>query len=1143
MTVFRLRMPVLNVMLLLLTVFVTLSHGADSFVSSPARPDRQVTSLTLPNLFSDRMVLQRDMPIRVWGWARPGDEVTVRFADQAKTTLTSSKGAWQLLLDPEPASFEDRRITVRAGRREIVVKDVLVGEVWLCGGQSNMEWDLRGSLEADVEIASADTPAMRYIRLPKVASTHAKADFLVDSRPNGEGRWYACQPEHVTDCTAVGYYFGRRLHRLLRVPVGLIDTSWGGTMAQHWVTRNRLETIPEMTPYFDQFAAQMKAWKDGGGAAGAQADYKKAMTEYEAAVAALKQGDSRPRRPSLRNDPATQRQPAGMINGVIAPISGYSLKGVLFYQGENNSFGESWKPFYRTFPAVIESFRQSFGNPDLPFGIIQIAGWSNRRTMSYDMNHHCNVIREIQFDVWQRTANSGLIVSFDLNVNGSIHPRCKMPVGERSARWALAEVYNVTDHRNQPLAWRGPMFEKMTVEDGKCVLQFDKRYSQGLLIDKEVPSGFYMAGEDRVFHDDVQVRVNAKDMALTVWSDSVKAPVAVRYAQSNLPIGGLMNGHELPAYPFRTDDWPITPHQSKGDYIRSQASIPLVVPKRLVETRNPPTEIVKKGSGHYFVAFEKHAFGTIELEITSPRNARVVEVHFAEKLSGKNTIDRKPPGTIRYRKAEVKLKKGTHTYRIQVPPDARNTKPVAIAMPPHIGEVIPFRYCEIIECPSPVTADGIRQVAAHTPFDEDASSFISSDETLNQIWDLCKYSIKATSFCGVYVDGDRERIPYEADAYLNQLCHYCVDDEYGMARVTQKHFIEHPTWPTEWLLHSPLMAWAEYMYTGDLAFSREYYEDLKVRVLVDLAREDGLISTATGLASKELLAALNLEKPPRDLVDWPPASFTRGQKYGERDKYEMVAVNTVVNAFHYRALVVIAEIADLLDKDQDARMFSDRAKKVYASFNRVFWDSKKGVYVDGEGSKHAALHANMFPLALGLVPEQRKASVVKHIESRGMACSVYGAQYLLEGLYEAGQDQYALALMTAKHDRSWWNMIEVGSTVTLEAWDWKYKNNLDWNHAWGAVPANIIPRYLMGVRPLTPGFGKVLINPQPGDLKKASVTVPTPRGAVHVAFENTKDKPFKLTVMVPQGMETQVELPPALRQDAMVTINGRNVKP
>ena len=558
--------------LLIIGLGLSSANAADSFSSSPVRPDRQVAALTLASIFSDGVVLQRDKPVRLWGWAKAGDAITVSFAGQEKQTTAGANGSWQLVLEPLKASFDNRVLTVKGGGKEIVVHDVLVGEVWLCGGQSNMEMRLANSVDADIEIASAEYPAMRYIRLPKIANTYPQADFPVEDKANSEGHWYSCRPEHVGRCTGVGYYFGRRLHRLLRVPIGLIDTSWGGTMAQHWVERSRLEPIPEMTVYLDKFAATQKAWEEGGQAKGAEADYKRDLPVYEAAMKTYKKGDQRPKKPNLRKDPVSLGQPSGMLNGVVAPISGYSLRGVLFYQGENNSFGESWKPYHRTFPEVINTFRRSFGEPEMPFGIIQIAGWSTRRSMTYDMNHHCNVIREIQFDIWRKTKNTGMVVSFDANSNGSIHPGRKLPVGERAARWALAEVYGVKTSRNQPVPWKGPVFEKMVIKDGKCVLYFDKESSGGLRLDRDMAIGFYMAGEDNVFHSDVQARVNAKDYTVTVWSDSVKAPVAVRYAQSNLPIGTLMNSNELPAYPFRTDDWPITPHQSSGSYVRSQAN-------------------------------------------------------------------------------------------------------------------------------------------------------------------------------------------------------------------------------------------------------------------------------------------------------------------------------------------------------------------------------------------------------------------------------------------------------------------------------------------------------------------------------------------------------------------------------------------
>lgn len=553
--------------------------AADDFVSSPKRPAVKVAELKLANIFSDRMVLQRDKPVRIWGWAKPGADVRVTFADQAVKTKADKEGSWQLLLEPMKASFENRTLVASsssspsssAGNKEIKISDVLVGEVWVCGGQSNMRWTLAGTTDADLELTSADYPAIRFARIPNNASTNPSADYPLADDPNAEGRWFTCQPEHIASCTAVGYYFGRRLHRFLKVPVGLIDTAWGGTMAQHWTTRERLKKIPEMKPYFENFAAAMKVWNDGGEEAGAKADYEKALAEYEAKIKTLKQGERRPGRPRQRQDPGNGRQPAGMVNGIIAPLSGYTLRGVLFYQGENNSFGESWKPFHATFPAVIDTHRDAFGDPDLPFGIIQIAGWSNRRSMTYDMNHHTNVVREIQFDVWQRTPNTGLIASFDANVDGNIHPRRKLPIGERSARWALAEVYQQKGARNALIAWRGPVFEKMEFDGNKCTLYFNKETAKGLTLNKDVALGFYIAGEDKAFHTDVQARVDRNKNAVIVWSDSVSKPIAVRYAQSNLPIGSLMNGAELPAYPFRTDDWPITPHQSTGSYERVKA--------------------------------------------------------------------------------------------------------------------------------------------------------------------------------------------------------------------------------------------------------------------------------------------------------------------------------------------------------------------------------------------------------------------------------------------------------------------------------------------------------------------------------------------------------------------------------------------
>jgi len=532
-------------------------------LAGPARAE-----LKLPNIFGDHMVLQRDKPVGVWGWASPGERVTVRFAGQSPRAVADNKGRWSVKLKPLVASFDGRDLLVEAPGGKRALKDVLVGEVWLCGGQSNMEFSLRASRDADVEVPSANDPAVRFIRLPHVARITPQEDFPVEAPSRPEGHWRPATREQAENCTAVGYYFARRLRRRLGVPVGLIDTSWGGTMAQHWVPKEKLAPIPEMAPYIEDFNGKLKAWANGGGEQGAQRRYEAAVKAWEVQRAAARaKGEREPRRPSSRayTDPATKHQPGGMFNGMIAPLAPMAIRGVLFYQGENNSFTVGWKPFPKTFPAVIASWREAFGDKDLPFGIIQIAGWSTRRSMTYDMNHHTNIVREIQFLTWRRTPSTGLIVTFDTNSNRSIHPGRKLPVGERSARWALSTVYGVKRWgSDQPLEWRGPVYEAMEVVKGKAVVSFEDGTARGLRLERDDECGFYIAGKDREFHHARARTVG--DNRLEVWSDDVPEPVAVRYGWSNLPAGGLMNGRELPAYPFRTDTWPLVPHQSTGAY-------------------------------------------------------------------------------------------------------------------------------------------------------------------------------------------------------------------------------------------------------------------------------------------------------------------------------------------------------------------------------------------------------------------------------------------------------------------------------------------------------------------------------------------------------------------------------------------------
>lgn len=545
----------LSILVLLVLVF-----------ASPAA----LAELTVSNLFGDGMVLQRDKPVKVWGWAVPNELVRVEFAGQTVGAEADKDGKWVATFEPMAASFEPRELHVDAKSGSLRIEDVLVGEVWVCGGQSNMAWTLNGSLDPDVAIASANHPAIRFLSLPNVASGRVSRDVPLNE---GQG-WRPCTPEHAAQFTAVGYYFAQRLRMYLQVPVGIIDNSWGGTSANHWCSRETLESIPEMKQALDAYDQSLRTSDRDGGEAGAQKRYDQALAQWEKQRdAAQASGERVPGRPNRAHfdRASTKPNPATLYNTSLAPMRGLALRGVLFYQGENNAFGEAWKPFYATYPGVINDWRAVFGDEQLPFGLIQIAGWSNRRTMTYDQNHHTNIVREIQHKAWQDTPNTGLIVTYDTNSDGNIHPKNKRPVGERSARWALATVYDAKDRRGNPLAWRGPVYESYSIEGNKIIVQFDKETTSGLRLDKDDVRGFYIAGEDRVWHVAESAAVDRAAGTVSVWSSKVPAPVAVRYAISNLPIGSLMNGREVPAYPFRTDTWPITPHASTGSYVADQS--------------------------------------------------------------------------------------------------------------------------------------------------------------------------------------------------------------------------------------------------------------------------------------------------------------------------------------------------------------------------------------------------------------------------------------------------------------------------------------------------------------------------------------------------------------------------------------------
>lgn len=536
-----------------------------------------------------------------------------------------------------------------------------------------------------------------------------------------------------------------------------------------------------------------------------------------------------------------------------------------------------------------------------------------------------------------------------------------------------------------------------------------------------------------------------------------------------------------------------------------------------------------------FIDFGKAAFGRIKLTLISDSGKDTVTVRLGECCIN-GTINRNPGGARRYAEYKLPLMAGVHTYTIKMKPDKRNTTPKRnesrvdpIYMPDYIGEVYPFRYCEIDNYSYSLTVESVIRQCVHYPFNEMAADFHSSDSILNQVWELCKYSVKATSFAGMYIDGDRERIAYEADALINQLCHYSVDKEFAMARHTLEYLIYNPTWPTEWHLQNVLIAWNDYLYTGNKVLLEHYYTDLKAKTLMSLKEDNGLISTRTGKMTEEIKKSVHFRgvKGIRDIIDWPQNGFVGDEKEhgGESDGYERTEYNTVVNSYHYESVRLMSLIAEILQKEQDKIFYAQEAEKIKKKFNDLLVDSVKGYYKDGIGTDHCSLHANMFPMAFDMVPKENIKTVGEFMKSRKMACSVYGSQFLLDALYNAHEAEYGLQLLSSTKERSWYNMIREGSTITMEAWDNKYKPNQDWNHAWGAAPANLIPRKLMGIEPLEAGFRRIRIKPQPGTLQWATIKVPTIRGDVKVSFDNVPENSFKMDVTIPVNSTAEIWLP------------------
>ncbi len=473
-------------------------------------------------LFSDGAVLQQGMPVPVWGWAEDGEKVTVEFQDQTLSAVTAN-GKWTVTLKSLKAGgpFEMKI----SGADTVTIKNVLVGEVWLCSGQSNMEFRMNQTTNAKEDIAAANYPKIRLFTVPRNPQDAPVADV--------KGDWKECSPETVASFSAVGYFFGRALQLARQgVPVGLINSSYGGTPSESWTSDGVVANDPNFAGIRASYAKAVAAWPEN------KAKWEAAMEKYKQAAADAKEaGKPAPAAPGKPMGPEHQNRPVGLYNGMIAPLVPYAMRGAIWYQGESNAT-RAYE--YRSiFPAMIQDWRKAWGS-ELTFLFVQLAPYAPPAAGTWPE------LREAQA-LTLKLPKTGMAVITDVGEEKDIHPKQKRPVGERLALAARAIAYG------EKIEYSGPVYSGLKIEGNRATLSF-KHTGGGLVAKGEKLAGFAIAGADQNF---VPADAEIKGGKIIVTSPQVAQPVAVRFGWENYPMLNLWNKAGLPASPFRTDDFPM----------------------------------------------------------------------------------------------------------------------------------------------------------------------------------------------------------------------------------------------------------------------------------------------------------------------------------------------------------------------------------------------------------------------------------------------------------------------------------------------------------------------------------------------------------------------------------------------------------
>jgi sialate O-acetylesterase len=482
----------------------------------------------LPHLLSDHAVFQRDRPIHIWGWATPGAHLTAHFHAQSVPAQADSLGAWSLWLAPEPAGGPFT-LTIGGDGADLTLSDLLVGDVWFASGQSNMEMPLRGFpgsavlKDADKEIAAATNPKLRLLLVD-----HKASDYPLNDVPD---TWTICTPETAATFSSVAYFFGREIAAKENVPVGLIDSTWGGTPADSWVSMDTLGTHPDLMPAF-----------------ASRAHFADEQTNLEARIAAEKQEDTAataagrplPRHPWHPSE--TSWLPAGLYNGMIAPFAPMSIRGFIWYQGETNSAHDR-APYYTTlFSALIRDWRNQFAQGNLPFFFVQISSFNSP-------GEDWGRVRDAQRRTLQLT-NTAMAVTLDVGSSDNVHPPDKQTVGHRLALAARHMVYN------EDLPYASPLFRQATFElqpDGSTAIRVWFDHARGLTSNGQPIDAFEVAGEDHHFVP-AQARIDGETILVT--AAALPHPVYVRYAWMGFVTNNLFNVAGLPASTFTSETWP-----------------------------------------------------------------------------------------------------------------------------------------------------------------------------------------------------------------------------------------------------------------------------------------------------------------------------------------------------------------------------------------------------------------------------------------------------------------------------------------------------------------------------------------------------------------------------------------------------------